>query len=141
MSFLIGLLTFVLVLDCLLLILLVLMQLPKKEAGAGLAFGGSATDALFGSGTGNVLTKVTKYATIVFFALAVILGLMQSSYYHRTGREFESNVQQQTKELPAAEPNTPTVPQAGNPVGAPALTPTNLSTTPAAPAPAPATNK
>ena len=59
MSFLIGLLTFILVLDCLLLTLLVLMQLPKKEAGAGLAFGGSATDALFGSGTGNVLTKIT----------------------------------------------------------------------------------
>ena len=40
MGFLIGLLTVVMVLDCLLLIFLVLIQLPKKEAGAGLAFGG-----------------------------------------------------------------------------------------------------
>ena len=42
MSFLIGLLTVVLVLDCVLLILLVLIQLPKKEAGAGVAFGDAA---------------------------------------------------------------------------------------------------
>ena len=45
MGFFIGILTFVLVVDCLALILLVLIQLPKKEAGAGLAFGGAATDA------------------------------------------------------------------------------------------------
>ena len=48
-------------LDCILLVLLVLLQLPKKEAGAGMAFGGAATDALFGAGSGNVLTKITKY--------------------------------------------------------------------------------
>jgi len=60
MGFLIGLLTVVMVLDCLVLILLVLIQLPKKEAGMGLAFGGAATDALFGAGSGNVLTKITK---------------------------------------------------------------------------------
>ncbi len=57
MGFLIGLLTVVMVLDCLVLIFLVLIQLPKKEAGAGLAFGGAATDALFGAGSGNVLTQ------------------------------------------------------------------------------------
>jgi len=39
MSFIAGLLTFVLVVNCLLLILLVLVQLPKKDAGAGMAFG------------------------------------------------------------------------------------------------------
>ncbi|MEI7808771.1 MAG: preprotein translocase subunit SecG, partial [Verrucomicrobiota bacterium] len=58
MSFLVGVLTFLLVINCLLLILLVLVQLPKKDAGAGLAFGGGTADALFGSGSGNVLTKV-----------------------------------------------------------------------------------
>ena len=46
MSFIAGLLTAVLVLDSLLLILLILVQLPKKEAGVGQAFGGGATDAL-----------------------------------------------------------------------------------------------
>ena len=64
MSFIAGLLTFLLVLNCLLLILLVLVQLPKKDAGAGMAFGGGAADALFGAGSGNALTKITKYAAI-----------------------------------------------------------------------------
>ena len=43
--FLIIMLSVVMVVDCLVLVLLVLMQLPKKEAGAGLAFGGAARDA------------------------------------------------------------------------------------------------
>ena len=77
MIFLIGLLTVVLVLDCALLILLVLIQLPKKEAGAGIAFGGAATDALFGAGAGNVLTRATKYATVAFFGLLLVIGLAQ----------------------------------------------------------------
>ena len=51
MGLLLGVLTFILVVDCLLLILLILIQLPKKEAGIGTAFGGSATDALFGAGS------------------------------------------------------------------------------------------
>ena len=110
MSFLIGLLTVVLVLDCVLLILLVLIQLPKKEAGAGVAFGGAATDALFGAGTGNVLTKVTKYATIVFFVLAVTVGLMQSNFYHRPGKELDKEIkriEQQAKESPGTATTTP----------------------------------
>ena len=43
-------LTVILFLDCLFLVLLVLVQLPKKEAGLGTAFGGGTTDALFGAG-------------------------------------------------------------------------------------------
>jgi len=58
MAILIGFLTLLMVLDCVIVILLVLIQLPKKDAGAGLAFGGSATDALFGAGSGTVLTKL-----------------------------------------------------------------------------------
>jgi len=131
MSFLIGMLTVVLVLDCVLLILLVLIQLPKKDAGAGVAFGGAATDALFGAGTGNVLTKITKYATVAFFLLAVIVGVLQSNFYHQPGKEFQRKVEQQAKEAPAAT----------TPAAAPALTSTNLMTPPAAPPPAPAPQK
>src|ERR1041385_8380582 len=74
LTFFIGLLTVVLVLVCLFLILLV--QLPKKEAGMGQAFGGAATDALFGAGSGNALTKMTKWAAGIFFALAIVLTVM-----------------------------------------------------------------
>jgi len=105
MAFVIGLLTFVMVLDCLILVLLVLIQLPKKDAGAGLAFGGAATDALFGAGSGNVLTKTTKYAAVSFFVLAVVLSLLQSSFYHHRVSEFREKVQQpQGEQVPARPP-------------------------------------
>lgn len=143
MSFLIGLLTVVLVLNCALLILLVLIQLPKKEAGAGVAFGGAATDALFGAGTGNVLTKVTKYAAVAFFALAVVIGVLQSNFYHKSGREFERNVDAQAKGTPGAaggESTDASVPTT-LPPATEALVPTNPATAPALPATAPATDK
>ena len=74
MSFIVGILTFLLIANCVLLILLVLVQLPKKDAGAGLAFGGGAADALFGAGSGNALTKITKWATVVFVLMALSLA-------------------------------------------------------------------
>jgi preprotein translocase subunit SecG len=80
-------LTVVMFLDCVLLVLLVLMQLPKKDAGAGLAFGGGATDALFGAGSGNFLTKMTKYAAGVFFGLAIILATISSSQHPKSSAE------------------------------------------------------
>ena len=101
-----GLLTVLLVLDCLFLILLVLVQLPKKEAGAGLAFGGAATDALFGAGSGNALTKITKYATIAFFVLLIIISLTSSS--NRSGSSsFQRAIEQQSKQGPALPPTGP----------------------------------
>jgi preprotein translocase subunit SecG len=84
MGFIIGLLTVFLVLDCIVLVFLVLIQLPKKEAGAGLAFGGAASDALFGAGSGNVLTKITKYAATIFFVMAIFLSIVQSRHYSQT---------------------------------------------------------
>ena len=76
MTILIWLFTFLLVLDCLILILLVLIQLPKKEAGMGQAFGGGATDALFGAGSGTALTKLTKYTAGIFFVLTLTISLL-----------------------------------------------------------------
>jgi preprotein translocase subunit SecG len=120
MSFLIGLLTFVMVIVSLALIFLVLIQLPKKDAGAGVAFGGGATDALFGAGSGNVLTAATKYAAAAFFILAIVVGLMQSRFSPSARRttELEKALQSQ-----AAQP-------------APATTPTPVAPTPPAGTPA-----
>jgi preprotein translocase subunit SecG len=86
MSLFIGLLTFIMFTNCLLLLLLILVQLPKKEAGIGTAFGGGATDALFGAGSGNVLTKLTKYSSGIFLGLALLLSVLigrQSSERNR----------------------------------------------------------
>src|SRR5213593_3709032 len=107
MGFLIGLFTLVMVLDCLILVFLVLIQLPKKDAGAGLAFGAGATDALFGAGSGTVLTKITKYAAGIFFALAVVLSVMQSQYHGRTGSAFQRDLEKAGTAPAAAMPLAP----------------------------------
>lgn len=117
MAFLIGLFTLVMVLDCLILVFLVLIQLPKKDAGAGLAFGSGATDALFGAGSGNVLTKITKYSATTFFILAIVLSVMQSKYHHRTSSEFEKNLEKPGRPpaaavAPSPSPTTPATPAA-----------------------------
>jgi preprotein translocase subunit SecG len=121
MGFVIGLLTVVLVLNCLLLILLVLIQLPKKEAGAGLAFGAGATDALFGAGSGNVLTKVTKYAAGIFIGLTMLLSVLNIN--HHANRQSSDAVRKELEKAalqPGAAPATPQTPSAP---GAPATTP------------------
>jgi preprotein translocase subunit SecG len=128
MAFLFGLLTVVLVLDCVVLILLVLVQLPKKEAGAGLAFGGAATDALFGAGSGNMLTKITKYAAGIFFILAIGLGLMASAMKNSPASDFQRELDKQAKQSASAMPLQPV--ESSTPATAPAGS--NLLTTPAA---------
>jgi preprotein translocase subunit SecG len=118
MAFLAGLLTALLVLNCLVLILLVLIQLPKKDAGAGMAFGGGAADALFGAGSGNALTKITKWATVIFFVMALFLGYLEDQIHNKSSAsEFEKQVQQKQTETPAAP--TPSLPAAPAPTAAP----------------------
>jgi preprotein translocase subunit SecG len=140
MGFIIGLLTAVLIFTCIILMLLVLIQLPKKEAGLGMAFGGGAADALFGAGAGNVLTKATKYTAGVFFVLAIGLGLLQGRYYRNSPKAFEKAVQKdaasapatmpEAMALPTAKPTMPTPPPAAT--SAPASTVAKPVTVPAA---------
>jgi preprotein translocase subunit SecG len=127
MAFIIGLLTLVMVVDCLILILLVLMQLPKKEAGAGLAFGAGATDALFGAGSGNFLTKATKYAAIVFFAFAVLLSVLNIHFFHGSN-QIERLIQQPQEAPPIVAPPTRATPEQ------PTATTPSAPSTPSAPA-------
>jgi len=133
-----GLLTVLLVVDSLFLILLVLVQLPKKEAGAGLAFGGAATDALFGAGSGNALTKITKYATIAFFVLLMIISLIQSGSRSGSSTSFEKAIEQQNKQMPGVPPSNPTVAPAVVP-GSNAA-PVQLQLPPSVTTPAPASD-
>ncbi|HSU53515.1 MAG TPA: preprotein translocase subunit SecG [Candidatus Dormibacteraeota bacterium] len=126
MGFLIALLTVGMVFDCIILVLLVLIQLPKKEAGAGLAFGGGATDALFGAGSGTVLTKITKYAAGIFFGLAIVLSIMQSYYHGRNASQFQQSLSKGAvrSSMPAAPAPAPASP-ATAPSPAVPLTATN----------------
>ncbi len=123
LSFFTIILTILLVLDCLILGLLILIQLPKKEAGVGVAFGGGATDALFGAGSGNALTKLTKYTGIAFFVLIIVLQIMKVSQEGAS----TSATQRAFEKLMNSQP-TPVMPPI--PSSAPAAT--NLETAPAA---------
>ena len=142
-GFIAGILTVFLVINCALLVLLILVQLPKKDAGAGLAFGGGAADALFGAGSGNVLTKITKWATVVFFVLALILGYMQDKLHNTNSTvEFEKQLQQKQSQMPMSTTPTasqPVAPSASQPAAAatnnllsvPLSAPTNAPEAPA----------
>lgn len=58
------------------LIGLVLLQ-QGKGAEAGASFGGGASQTVFGSqGSGNFLTKSTKYLAIIFFATSISLAVI-----------------------------------------------------------------
>ena len=137
MTFIVGILTFIIVLNALLLILLVLVQLPKKDAGAGMAFGGGTADALFGAGSGNALTKITKSATVAFMLLALLLGYLHDRVHADTSAvDFAKQVQQAQMRTPVAQPPLANPAPAATPATQPAAN--NLLSTlpPASNAPA-----
>src|SRR6476620_8095783 len=102
--------SFILVMNCLFLILLILIQLPKKEAGAGIAFGGAATDALFGAGSGNALTNLTKYSASFFVLMAVVLSVLNMHAAREGSRRLEQELSRQAS-IPAAPALTNTAPK------------------------------
>lgn len=132
MNFIVVLLTGILLLDCVLLILLVLIQLPKKEAGMGLAFGAGATDALFGAGSGNALTQLTKYAAGVFFALVIVLSVVAQGAFKKNTASFEQGLKQEAAKMNETRPVTPAVSNSPAPAA--------VSTNGAVKAPAPLTS-
>jgi len=135
MGFLIGFFTFILILDSFLVILLVIVQLPKKDAGAGMAFGGGAADALFGAGSGTVLTKITKYAAGIMFGLALLISVMQNKHSQSSLLELEKSISKPAASAfptttPDTAPSGATLP-AANPATTPAASPgTSLPVTP-----------
>jgi len=117
MSFIIGILTVFLVINCVVLIFLVLIQLPKKDAGAGIAFGAGTADALFGSGSGNVLTKITKWSAGILLGLSLILGILyDKNHRDNSTADFAKQVQQQQMQSTsiAPAPKSATPPTANN---------------------------
>jgi preprotein translocase subunit SecG len=120
MSILLDIATVVLLLTSFILILLVLAQKAKSDGGMGAAMGGGMAEATFGADTGNVLSKATINASIVFFVLSFALYL---------GRIYEG------KHTAASGGALPTIsfPMSAAPMKAPAGV-----ALPPAPAPAPA---
>jgi preprotein translocase subunit SecG len=122
------------IVTCFLLVTLILIQKTKSQ-GAGMAFGASMGESLFGAQTGNVLTKVTVWLTIIFLINTTVLALM-------TPGKAASATDTVTSRIPvsAAPANRPPMAQPKPRAQAPAgEVPTAASdwqkTAPAAPAP------
>ena len=128
-------LTIILFLISLFLILLVLVQLPKKEAGLGTAFGGGTTDALFGAGAGNVLTQLTKYCTILFLVLCLVLSYMNKRDGETTGTAKTGNNKANTEQPARPGNGLGGVPSTNQPV------PSTNQPVPSTNQPAPSTNQ
>ena len=108
LSLIIGLLTFVLVLICAILIVLILAQLPKKDAGAGLAFGAGTAEAIFGAGAGTPLAQITKYCAGMFLGLALTVSALNAYRSNQPDRLIEQEAANQEANAPAE-----TAPEAG----------------------------
>jgi preprotein translocase subunit SecG len=107
------------VIVCIALILIVLLQ-TGKGADMGAAFGGGASQTLFGStGASSFLTKLTTGAAIVFMLTSLTLAYLSS---RRPTASVMSDVAPITQEAQQAPAETPVKPE---------------TTEPAIPAPAP----
>lgn len=71
-------LTWIHVMACLFLVLVVLVQ-PGKSGGLGAFSGAAATQVFGGRGAGNVLTKTTWITATIFFVTSLTLAYFSSS--------------------------------------------------------------
>lgn len=115
-------------------ILLVLLQ-QGKGADMGSSFGGGSAGSLFGaSGAANFLSRMTKYAAILFFATTAGLAWFA---HHPSGSPLDGGVMKGFSGAPAQPatgtgPDVPTVP--GTPPGTATDVPAVPNSAPAAPA-------
>jgi preprotein translocase subunit SecG len=129
MSILIGFLTVLEVLVCLLLILLILMQRPRQE-GLGATFASDTMSNLAGAQATNVLQKGTTWLTAVLFITTILLGVLTA---HHQGADTNLKL----VDAPAVKPVAPVTAEVKP--AAPQAKPA-ISVTPASPT-APASTK
>jgi preprotein translocase subunit SecG len=102
---------------CLFLMLVVLLQ-QGKSGGMGAAFGGGATQQVFGGrGAGNILTRATTICAATFMLTSVSLAYVSSS----GDRELKARVaEEQHKSKGKGNEGTRVEPAKPAPGGAPA---------------------
>jgi preprotein translocase subunit SecG len=125
MSILLDIATGVLILTSLILILLVLAQKAKSDGGMGAAMGGGMAEATFGADTGNVLSKATINASIVFFVLsfALYLGRIYEGKHMTASGGSLPTIAVPLSAAPSKAPAGVALPPAAAPIPAPASKP------------------
>jgi preprotein translocase subunit SecG len=126
------------VMNCLVLIIVVLLQSGKAADLAG-AFGGAGSQTAFGPrGAATILSQATTWCAIMFMICALALVLRTDQAAVQGGSVLQQVSKPAPKKTPATTPATPApVPQSSAPQSNPPAT----STTPAATQPAPAQPK
>ena len=111
-----SILTFVHVINCLLLIVAVLLQSSKGGGLAGAFGGGGTTQAVFGGrGAGTFLSKATTVLAVVFMLTSLVLTVLG-----KRGGEQESALQSALEQEGRAAVPTAGLPQPVAPLEAPA---------------------
>jgi len=95
------------VLVCVGLIVIVLLQSGKGEGLAG-ALGGGASQTIFGSRTGDVLTKATSVLAVLFMSISLLLAILSG----RQAKPLSQAIARAAEQVPPA-------PSAGNEAPAP----------------------
>ena len=114
------------ILACIILVVTILLQPGKSDAGA--LFSSSVSSTAFGPrGTATLLAKITIGAALAFFLLALCLSLPAI-----TGT---SSVLQSGLPVQAPQPSPVATPQASPSTAAPVAQPTSMVLTPASPQP------
>jgi preprotein translocase subunit SecG len=117
------------VVNCLVLIIVVLLQSGKAADLAG-AFGGAGSQTAFGPrGAANVLSKATTWCAIMFMLCAMALVLRADKAVGQGSSILEKVSKPAPKPSPAKTPGVPTT----APATTPAAPASPSSTTPAAP--------
>src|SRR6266516_4942351 len=107
------------ILNCLVLVIVVLLQSGKAADLAG-AFGGAGSQTAFGPrGAANVLSKATTWCAVMFMLCAMALVLRSDKAVEQGGSILQKVSQPAPKPAPATTPAMP----ATNPTATPASTP------------------
>src|SRR2546427_216496 len=107
------------VVNCLVLIVVVLLQSGKAADLAG-AFGGAGSQTAFGPrGAANVLSKATTWCAVMFMLCAMALVLRSDKAVEQGGSVLQKVSQPAPKPAPAMPATTPTT----NPTAPPTTTP------------------
>jgi preprotein translocase subunit SecG len=100
------------VFNCLVLIIVVLLQSGKAADLAG-AFGGAGSQTAFGPrGAATILSQATTWCAVMFMVCAMAMVLRTDKALERSGGSVLQNVSKPApKKAPATTPATPAAPQ------------------------------
>ena len=118
-----GLLTTLLLIDCIVLMILIIALQHGNEGGIGSAFGSGNSTGFFGASGGvSLIVRATWVAGILFFGIATTLSWVKTHEHFGVGREIDSILGSES----GTKSSAPAAPTAD----------TSKQTAPAAPAPA-----